>query len=207
MARLGAGVVLAVALALTGCSAPPTAPEQPPPPTAMTPATTPATTLATPPATAPAAPPGDRVEPTEVVIPRIGARSTLVPLGLNPDETIEVPPVEQPMQAGWYTHARAPGEPGPAIILGHVDGNAQPGIFHRLKELAPGDAIDVTRADGTTARFAVVRVDQVPKERFPTDAVYGDTPDPVLRLITCGGVFDRSARSYQDNVIVYAKLR
>ncbi len=110
------------------------------------------------------------------------------------------------MRAGWYTHARAPGEPGPAIILGHVDGNSQPGIFHRLKELAPGDTVDVARADGTSARFAVVRVDQVPKERFPTDAVYGDTPDPVLRLITCGGVFDRSARSYQDNVIVYAEM-
>ncbi|XVV03032.1 class F sortase [Actinosynnema sp. CA-248983] len=196
MARLGAGVVLAVALALTGCSTT----TEPPPPLATT---TPATTTAV--STNPAAP-GKRVEPTEVVIPKIGARSTLIPLGLNPDETIEVPPVEQPMQAGWYTHARAPGEPGPAIILGHVDGNSQPGIFHRLKELAPGDTVDVARADGTTARFAVVRVDQVPKERFPTDAVYGDTPDPVLRLITCGGVFDRSARSYQDNVIVYAKL-
>jgi sortase (surface protein transpeptidase) len=193
MARLGAGVLLVMALALTGCST--TTADQPPPPPATTPVTT------TPPPV-----PGQRVEPTEVVIPKIGARSTLVPLGLNPDETIEVPPVEQPMQAGWYTHARAPGEPGPAIILGHVDGNSQPGIFHRLRELAPGDGIDVARADGTTAKFAVVRVDQVPKERFPTDAVYGDTPDPVLRLITCGGVFDRSARSYQDNVIVYAKL-
>lgn len=198
MARLGAGVLLGVALALTACTAPgpTTGPATPPPPASGTTTSPPAPTLAAP----------ARVDPAEVVIPKIGARSTLVPLGLNPDETIEVPPVEQPMQAGWYVHARAPGEPGPAIILGHVDGNSQPGIFLRLKELAPGDGIDVTRADGSTVRFAVVRVDQVPKERFPTDAVYGDTPDPVLRLITCGGVFDRSARSYQDNVIVYAKL-
>ncbi|NUT97032.1 MAG: class F sortase [Saccharothrix sp.] len=199
MARLGAGVLLGVALALTACTAPePATGPTPPPPPATTGTTT------TPPS--PARTAQARVDPAEVVIPKIGARSTLVPLGLNPDETIEVPPVEQPMQAGWYVHARAPGEPGPAIILGHVDGNSQPGIFLRLKELAPGDGIDVTRADGSTVRFAVVRVDQVPKERFPTDAVYGDTPDPVLRLITCGGVFDRSARSYQDNVIVYAKM-
>lgn len=197
MARLGAGVLLGVALALTACTAPePTTGPTPPPPPATGTTTSPPPTR-----TAPA-----RVDPAEVVIPKIGARSTLVPLGLNPDETIEVPPVEQPMQAGWYVHARAPGEPGPAIILGHVDGNSQPGVFHRLKELAPGDDVDVTRADGSTVRFAVVRVDQVPKERFPTDAVYGDTPDPVLRLITCGGVFDRSARSYQDNVIVYATM-
>ncbi|MEJ2854579.1 MULTISPECIES: class F sortase [unclassified Saccharothrix] len=201
MARLGAGVLLGMALALTACSTPEptTGPTPPPPASAPSGTTTPS----------PAAPPqagATRIDPTEVVIPKIGARSSLVPLGLNPDETIEVPPVEQPMQAGWYVHARAPGEPGPAIILGHVDGNSQPGIFHRLAELAPGDGIDVARADGSTVRFTVVRVDQVPKERFPTDAVYGDTPDPVLRLITCGGVFDRSARSYQDNVIVYAKM-
>ncbi|MFI9816966.1 class F sortase [Saccharothrix variisporea] len=197
MARLSAGVLLGVALALAACSTP----------TEPTPPTTPTATTASAGTTTPApAARAVRIDPTEVVIPKIGARSSLVPLGLNPDETVQVPPVEQPMQAGWYVHARAPGEPGPAIILGHVDGNSQPGIFHRLKELVPGDGIDVARADGSTVRFAVVRVDQVSKERFPTDAVYGDTPDPVLRLITCGGVFDRSARSYQDNVIVYAKM-
>lgn len=145
-------------------------------------------------------------EPTEIRIPKIGAVSTLVPLGLNPDETVEVPPVEQPMQAGWYRNARTPGEAGPAVVLGHVDGNKLPGIFFRLKELVEGDEIVVSRKDGTTAKFRVYKKEQIAKDSFPTEAVYGDTDVPELRLITCGGSFDQAARSYRDNVIVYATL-
>ncbi|SMC68465.1 class F sortase [Lentzea albidocapillata] len=145
-------------------------------------------------------------EPVEVRIPKIGAKSSLVPLGLNPDETIEVPPVEQPMQAGWYRLARTPGEVGPAVILGHVDGNKQPGIFFRLKELAEGDEVEVSRKDGSTARFRVRATEQIAKSSFPTEAVYGDTGEPELRLITCGGGYDQANRSYRDNIIVYATL-
>ena len=145
-------------------------------------------------------------EPTEIRIPKIGAKSSLVPLGLNPDETVEVPPVEQPMQAGWYKLARTPGEAGPAIILGHVDGNKQAGIFFRLKELGAGDEVEVSRKDGTTARFRVTRTEQIAKNNFPTEAVYGETTEPELRLITCGGSFDAAAHSYRDNIIVYAQL-
>ncbi|MFI5606255.1 class F sortase [Amycolatopsis sp. NPDC051903] len=145
-------------------------------------------------------------KPVSLDIPKIGAHSTLVPLGLNADHTVQVPPVSTPLQAGWYEYSPTPGELGPAVVLGHVDGNKQKGIFYRLKELAPGDDVSVARADGTTARFEVTGVDQVPKDVFPSDAVYGDTPDAELRLITCGGAFDRSAHNYVDNVIVYARL-
>ncbi|SMC86217.1 class F sortase [Kibdelosporangium aridum] len=144
--------------------------------------------------------------PTQISIPKIGAQSSLIALGLNPDQTVEVPPVTQPMQAGWYDKAPTPGELGPAIILGHVDGNHKPGIFYRLKEMAAGDEILVTRTDGTKAKFLVDRVKQVSKSEFPTDEVYGDTTKPELRLITCGGVFDKDARSYKDNIIVFASL-
>jgi len=145
-------------------------------------------------------------EPTEVRIPKIGATSSLVPLGLNPDETVEVPPVGRPMQAGWYELARTPGEAGPAVLLGHVDGDEKPGIFFRLRELVAGDEVEVSRKDGTTARFRVRGTEQVAKDSFPTEAVYGDTEEPELRLITCGGSFDEKARSYRDNIIVYATL-
>lgn len=145
-----------------------------------------------------------RSEPTEIDVPKIGAHSTLIPLGLNPDKTIEVPPVSTPRQAGWYVNGPTPGEAGPAVILGHVDGNKQEGIFYRLKELAVGDRISVSRKDGTSVGFVVSKVDQVAKEVFPSDAVYGDTADPELRLITCGGSFDSAVHSYRDNIIVYA---
>ncbi|MEU4446390.1 class F sortase [Actinosynnema sp. NPDC050801] len=209
LSRLHAAVsAQALALALTGCAM-----------TATTTATTTAITTSTSAATSAESAKATesttadatsavaaRVEPVEVNVPKIAARSSLIPLGLNADDTVEVPPVSEPMQAGWYVHARAPGEPGPAIILGHVDGDSRPGIFHRLRELAVGDEVEVSRADGSTLTFRVDQVEQVAKERFPTDAVYGDTPEPELRLITCGGTFDRTGGSYLDNIIVYAQL-
>lgn len=145
-------------------------------------------------------------DPVSIDIPKIGAHSSLIPLGLNPDNTIEVPPVTTPLQAGWYTYAPTPGETGPAVVLGHVDGNHQRGIFFRLKELAAGDRVSIARKDGTTAVFEVTKVHQVPKKDFEGEGVYDDTAGPELRLITCGGVFDRSAHNYVDNVVVYARL-
>jgi LPXTG-site transpeptidase (sortase) family protein len=147
-----------------------------------------------------------RSEPVSIDIPKIGARSSLVPLGVNPDDTIQVPPVNTPLQAGWYTYAPTPGEVGPAVVLGHVDGNHQKGIFYRLKELTAGDRVSVARKDGTTALFEVTKVHQVPKQDFEREGVYDDTAGPELRLITCGGVFDRSAHNYVDNIVVYARL-
>ncbi|WP_410569163.1 class F sortase [Amycolatopsis sp. cmx-4-61] len=147
-----------------------------------------------------------RSEPVSIDIPKLGAHSSLIPLGLNPDNTIEVPPVTTPLQAGWYTYAPTPGETGPAVVLGHVDGNHQKGIFFRLKELAAGDRVSIARQDGTTAVFEVTKVHQVPKKDFEAEGVYDDTAGPELRLITCGGVFDRSAHNYVDNIVVYARL-
>lgn len=148
-------------------------------------------------------PPSD---PVELRIPSIDATSTLVPLGLNADDTVEVPPVRTPMQAGWYRFGPTPGQPGPAVILGHVDGGGRDGIFARLHEITTGDQVLVTREDGRTATFTVTRVVQVPKAEFPVEEVYGNSDAAELRLITCGGSFDRERGSYRDNVIAYASL-
>jgi sortase (surface protein transpeptidase) len=116
---------------------------------------------------------------------------------------VEVP--EDPDIAGWYTGGPRPGEVGPAAIIGHVDSHTGAGIFHRLGELRPGDDVHVRRADGTVASFLVERVEQYPKDAFPTERVYGNTDRSELRLITCGGEFDRGERSYTDNIVVYAQ--
>ncbi|WP_191304677.1 class F sortase [Lentzea cavernae] len=195
MKRSFAAVAALAAAALLGsCAAPRPAEPQAPPASSSSTAQSPATQGMSP------------SEPAEIRIPKIDAVSSLVPLGLNADETVEVPPVDQPLQAGWYRHARTPGEAGPAVVLGHVDGNKKPGIFFRLKELVPGDDVVVSRKDGTTAKFRVHKKEQVAKDSFPTEAVSGDTDVPELRLITCGGSYDHAARSYRDNVIVYATL-
>jgi sortase (surface protein transpeptidase) len=142
--------------------------------------------------------------PVRIEIPAIGVSSALVRLGLNPDGTMQVP--DDYGVAGWFTGGPAPGDTGPAVIAGHVDSKSGPAIFFHLGALRHGDAIDVIRADGTTARFVADSVVRYPKRAFPTQAVFGPVPDPVLRLITCGGRFDRANRSYVDNVIVTAHL-
>ena len=144
--------------------------------------------------------------PTTVSVPSIGATSSLMDLGQNSDGSLAVPPLNNPMQAGWYDKSPTPGTLGPAVILGHVNGDGKPGIFYKLKDVKAGDQVMVARKDGQTAVFTVAHIDTVPKAAFPADQVYGDTPDAQLRLITCGGVFDPAARSYEANVIVYANL-
>ena len=142
--------------------------------------------------------------PVRLQVPAIGVDSELMSLGLQDDGSLEVPPDGFP--AGWFTGAPMPGEVGPAVMAGHVDWAGSPGVFYDLRSLEPGDEITVTRADGSAVVFAVVSVEQFPKEAFPTEAVYGDLDHPGLRLITCGGSFDRQARSYEDNIVVFADL-
>jgi hypothetical protein len=142
------------------------------------------------------------LRPTEVNLPRIGARSALVDLDVGPDGALQAP--ADPDVAGWYVGGAVPGEPGPAVIAGHVDSQAGPAVFYRLDELVAGDRIEVTRSDGRVLAYRVVTVQSFPKTAFPTARVYGPTPGPELRLITCGGDFDRRSRHYADNVIVTA---
>jgi len=171
---------------LPGTSAPPTGP----PPAA------PVEVAATPPLAA--------APPTRIRIPAIEVDSGLIGLGLQADGTLQVP--DDGRVAGWFTGAPAPGQLGPAVVAAHVDWDHTPGVFFRLRDLDDGDEVLVDRADGTTARFEVLEVEQYPKDAFPTERVYGDIDHAGLRLITCGGSFDRAARSYRDNLVVYAGL-
>ncbi|MFI7600328.1 class F sortase [Actinoplanes sp. NPDC049681] len=161
-------------------------------------------------ATAPVAAEGFRSARTYTAVAppvrlRIGALhvdSVVQRLGLQPDGSVAVP--ESPDVAGWYVRGPRPGQPGPAVILGHVDSRAGPGIFARLGTVRPGTRVAVDRADGSTVTFRVTGVSRVPKVKFPTDLVYAPSLDATLRLVTCGGSFDRSRGSYRDNVIVFA---
>ncbi|HTL83835.1 MAG TPA: class F sortase [Acidimicrobiia bacterium] len=142
--------------------------------------------------------------PARVQIPSIGVDVPLVPLGLAPDDTMEVP--HDFTVAGWYTNGPRPGETGPAVIAGHVDSYTGPAVFFRLKDLQPGSEVRVARVDGSSATFVVTRVAHYGKDAFPTSEVFGPAPAPELRLITCGGDFDFARRSYRDNVVVFAEL-
>jgi hypothetical protein len=144
-------------------------------------------------------------KPVWVSVPAIGIKKTsLIHLGLTKSGALQVP--DTTTVAGWFTGGPRPGATGSAVIAGHVDSKTGPGIFFWLRALKPGDKVYVGRADGTMAVFIVTRVHQYAKDKFPTAAVYGAVPDPELRLITCGGIFDRSLGSYLSNVVVFARL-
>jgi hypothetical protein len=178
--------------------------------------------LATAPLWPPSAPPGGTVGPpptTTVHAPAapmraaapvrvrsaaIGLDAPLVPMGLDADGALDVVPSAD--VGGWYAGGPTPGEAGPAVLAAHVDWNRRPGPFRFLRELAAGELVSVDRADGSVATFEVQAVRRYAKDAFPTDEVYADRPDAVLRLVTCGGVYDRGARSYRDNVVAYAAL-
>lgn len=143
--------------------------------------------------------PADVADPQSVSIPALGVSSSLVPLGLAADGQHEVPPLSEPEQAGWFQPGPEPGEVGAAIILGHINGRGQPGVFADLGKLAVGDTVEVD--DRTFVVYDVVRA---PKDAFPRDRVYGGVDAPELRLITCGGAFDAASGNYLDNIIVFA---
>jgi sortase (surface protein transpeptidase) len=154
-----------------------------------------------------AAPPQARqsrpvARPVSLTIPVIGVRTALTRLGRTPQGTLQVP--SSTTVAGWYIGSPRPGEIGSAIVAGHIDSTAGPGVFFRLRLLRPGDLMYVRRADGTLAVFRVYAERMYPKDQFPTERVYGPTPDAELHLITCGGVFDPATGSYLSNVVVYA---
>jgi len=145
-------------------------------------------------------------EPLRVEIPRIGVRAPVRGVGRNHDGTLQVPPLSRPQEVGWYRHGPPPGSRGAAVLVGHYDDLRGPAVFHRLGELRRGDVVRVVRRDGRVAVFTVDASEQVAKSAFPTHRVYGPVRHAGLRLITCGGTFDRARRSYRDNLIVYARL-
>lgn len=146
--------------------------------------------------------------PTRVSIARVGIHADVLAVGLAGDGAVGVPPAGKPLTAAWYDRGPAPGQAGPAVITGHVDSRFAPGnraAFYELGAVRPGDDVDVARADRRVAVFRVDSVALVPKAGFPTRDVYGPTGYAALRLITCGGHYDRRT-GYADNVIVYAHL-
>lgn len=146
----------------------------------------------------------DRSGPTEVRIPSIDVDGRTIDLGTTGDQRMEVP--QNGSDIGWYEDSPTPGELGPSVIAAHVTWKGARGVFYDLGAMKPKDRIEVDRQDGTTAIFRVDRVERYPKAKFPTQKVYGATDRAALRLITCGGAYDKANERHLDNVVVYAQL-
>ncbi|CAN5610927.1 class F sortase [soil metagenome] len=147
-----------------------------------------------------------KATPTLISIPSQSIESKIIQVGKNADGSVEVPSGTQLDFAAWYKHSPTPGEIGPSVILGHVDSLTDRSIFFYLDKVQAGDKVYVKRGDGTTAVFTVYKSELYPKDQFPTETVYGSADGAELRLITCGGFFDKSARDYEDNRVVFARF-
>ncbi|WP_373293166.1 class F sortase [Micromonospora sonchi] len=142
--------------------------------------------------------------PVSLAVPAIDVSARVKPVGEAPDGTIAVPPLSRHQETGWYDRGPVPGDPGPAIIVGHVDTKSGPSVFYHLGKLRAGDKIEVIRDDGSVVVFTVDSVERFAKDQFPADRIYGHDGPAELRLITCGGTFVGGRTGYEDNVIVFA---
>ncbi|MFD7324709.1 class F sortase [Streptomyces sp. NPDC059875] len=154
----------------------------------------------------PAGPAMPRSAPTRLKIPKIGVDAPFTGLEIGPSGALDPPPADDTNLVGWHTSGISPGERGTALIAGHLDTATAPAVFARLGELTPGDSFEVRRADGTTAVFLIHSVEKFHKDDFPDQRVYDDTPDALARLITCAGSYDRTAKDYTENLVVFAQL-
>lgn len=139
--------------------------------------------------------------PVRIAIPKAGVDAPVDAVGAKPTGLV----LPEFGRAGWWDGGPRPGEDGRAVVLGHLDSRDGPDVFARVPDLARGDAIAVRDSAGRTHSYAVVGVTRVQKAQFPTDAVYGPAPRPVLVLVTCGGPYDPALGHYRDNVLVYAR--
>lgn len=185
-------VLVTCAAALTACAEPPPSAAAPPA-AASTPSSSAPTSKNT------------SADPAQVTIPSLKIHSSLMRLGLNADGTVEVPPAEQGMTAGWYTGGAVPGRPGAAVLIGHNDTRFGRAVFHDLKDIRKGAEVVVRAGDGRSLSFTVTGKETVSKKAFPTERVYGATKGSTLRLVTCDGAFDAEGHPV-DNLIVYANL-
>ena len=142
--------------------------------------------------------------PVRIVIPSIGLSAPVVPLGLNPDRTLQVP--RNFGDTGWFRGGPEPGEPGAAVIVGHVASRSGPAVFYRLREVRVGQLITIRLQGGSIVRYVVNSMVRVQKSHFPTKRVYARTKQPTLRLITCAGKLNLTTGHHPDNYIVFASI-
>ncbi|MDQ0910290.1 class F sortase [Streptomyces canus] len=156
----------------------------------------------------PAARPLKGARPQRLDIPDLGVQAPVVARGLDAKGALDPPPFGRPGIVGWYAAGAKPGAAGAALMVGHVDTETRPAVFYRISTLKPGETVRVIRDDGRVAEFTVDDVRVVSRESFDARQAYGprESGRAELRLITCGGTFDRATRSYTANVIVSAYL-
>ena len=144
----------------------------------------------------------DRAIPTSITIEGIGVtEAPVIDVGVEENGDMEIPGADS---VGWYRFNATPGEAGSAVLAAHIAYNGDPGVFRYLADVEIGERVVVAFDDGTTSEFEIIELAQYDKQELPDDRVFAKDGEPILTLITCGGDFNRSLRSYVDNVVAYA---
>ncbi|GAA0284211.1 class F sortase [Streptomyces polychromogenes] len=146
--------------------------------------------------------------PARVDVPSMGVQAPVIARGLDRQGAVEPPPYELPGTVGWWGAGPAPGAAGAALMVGHVDTKSKPAVFFGLGSVKPGEKIRVARADGTVAEFTVEDVRVYERAGFDPHKAFGPRVEgrAELRLVTCGGTYDKAAGQYSANVVVSAYL-
>jgi hypothetical protein len=167
------------------------------------PAPVPAAHTSTPPMTLPpSAPTPDR--PVTVRFDRLGVSAEIDGV-LSVNGVLQVP--EDPQRVGWWMAGSLPGaDVGTTVLDGHLDSATRGvGFFVHLRALDQGDSITVTTASGGTIGYAVEARQTYPKTAPLPAALFDRQGAPALVLVTCGGPFDDSSGTYDDNIVVTAR--
>ncbi len=145
--------------------------------------------------------------PIRLIIPAIGVDANIQSVGLAWQGNGEMGIPTNFTDVGWYNGGPRPGEPGSAVIDGHLDGrNVKEAVFYKLGSLEAGDLVEVVDAAGKTWRFKVTDVKLYDYNAPTNDIFSSDTSTARLNLITCAGSWLKSARVYDKRVVVFTEL-
>lgn len=142
-------------------------------------------------------------DPARLVIPSLKVDATMAKVGLLDNGAMEIPAVGV---VGWFGPGPVPGASGPSVVVSHVSYGGKKGAFYRLKDMKPGDQVLIYDKTGDVATFQVDSLETILKTALPTERIWNNTKEAVLRLVTCGGEYDPATKHYLSNVIVYAHL-
>ncbi len=140
--------------------------------------------------------------PVAVRIGEIALEAPVIPVGVDSETEFDVPAADT---VGWYRHSPAPGQTvGSTVLAAHVDYGGREGAFFSLGNVSIGETLEVEMADGSSLEYRVTETVLYDKQELPAEELFRKSGDPVLRLITCGGTFDREQLSYKGNLVVTA---
>jgi hypothetical protein len=144
----------------------------------------------------------DQVTPVAITIDSIRIdQAAILDVGVADNGDMEIPGADG---VGWYRYNPTPGAEGSSVLAAHIAYRGTPGVFRYLADTEVGDVVVIDYDDGSSSRFEIFEVAQYNKGNLPKERIFAKTGDPVLTLITCGGEFNRTLRSYNDNIVAYA---